>query len=217
MEQNNQVYNEYIATLFAPQSPALKATLAEMQREHIPGMNVSPVEGKLLELLALLVGAKRILEIGTLGGYSGIHFARALPEDGKLVTLELDTHHANIARRNFERAGVDDKVEIHVGPATATLQQLAEIETPQFDLVFVDANKDEYPDYLERSLPLLREGGLMLGDNTLRILPGSEDNGIMRYNTAVANNPALTSIIIPILRHRGLDGLTVSLKRPPTH
>ena len=110
MELNTGAINHYIASLFAPQDIALSSALGEMQREGVPGINVSAVEGKLLTVLARLVGAKRALEVGTLGGYSGIHLARALPDGGgKLVTLELDPHHAEVAQRNFERAGVAAK------------------------------------------------------------------------------------------------------------
>ncbi len=211
--ENTQIYNDYIAALFAPQDAALTQTLAEMKRENVPGMNVSATEGQLLHVLALMVGAKRVLEIGTLGGYSGIHFARALPDGGNLVTLELDSHHADVARRNFERAGVADKTEIHVGPAADTLRRLTATGVAPFDVILIDADKDGYVEYLELALPLLREGGLLLGDNTLRIAPGHEDAGTIAYNKAVAARADLASIIIPILRQRGLDGLTVSFKR----
>ena len=211
--ENTHIFNEYIAGLFAPQDEALVESLAQMKRENVPGMNVSGTEGKLLHLLALLVGAKRILEIGTLGGYSGIHFARALPADGKLVTLELDPHHAEVARRNFERAGVSSKVELRLGPASESLRELAQAGGPPFDLVFIDADKEGYVEYLRLCLPLLREGGLMLGDNTLWGIDSPEDNPTKRYNTAVAARPELQSIIVPVLRHRGIDGLTVSIKR----
>src|SRR5579862_7386752 len=144
MELNTQGYNEYIASLFAPQDTALTGAIDDMQSGGLPAINVSATEGKLLQLLALTVGAKRILEIGTLGGYSGIHLARALPEDGKLITLEIDPHHAEVARRNFERAGVVDKIEVHVGPASETLRQLAAAGEPPFDLVFIDADKGGY-------------------------------------------------------------------------
>jgi len=213
MELNTSAYNAYIASLFAPQDGALTETLTEMEREGVRSINVSPVEGKLLQILALTVGAKRILEIGTLGGYSGIHLARALPEDGKLITLELDAHHADVARRNFERAGVAHKVEVRVGPAAETLTQLTEAGEPQFDLIFIDADKGGYSEYLRLSLPLLREGGLLLGDNTLPdAVLTQEDSGTKSYNAAVAARPELTSVIMPILRQRGLDGLTVSYK-----
>ena len=214
VELDTHAYNHYIASLFAPQDTALSATISEMERESIPSINVSPVEGKLLQLLAFAVGARRILEIGTLGGYSGIHLARALPEGGSLITLEIDTHHAEVARRNFELAGIGNKVEVRVGPASETLRQLAAAGEPQFDLIFIDADKGGYTEYMQLSLPLLREGGLMLGDNTMPdAVLTQEDSGTKRYNAAVANCPDLTSVVIPILRQRGLDGLTVSWKR----
>lgn len=208
-----QPYNDYNASLFARQDAVLLETIAEMRREHVPGINVSGVEGKLLQVLALSVGAKRILEIGTLGGYSGIHFARALPEDGTLLTLEIDPHHAEVARRNFERAGYGHLVDVRVGPAAETLRQVAEAGEPPFDVVFIDADKDGYTEYLRLALPLLREGGLLLGDNTFQGMQSAEDNGTKRYNAAVAQHPELTSIIIPILHERSIDGLTVSFKR----
>lgn len=214
MELNTGAYNAYISDLFAPEDTVLKDTLSEMERENIPRINVSAAEGKLLQILALSVGAKRILEIGTLGGFSGIHFARVLPEDGKLITLEIDPHHAEVARRNFERAGIGNKAEVRVGSASETLRRLVASGEPQFDLIFIDADKDGYAEYLSLSLPLLREGGLLLGDNTL---PGAvltlEESGTKRYNAAVAQCSELISIVIPILRRNALDGLTVSFKR----
>jgi caffeoyl-CoA O-methyltransferase len=216
MELDTHAYNDYIAALFAPQDDALTETLAEMERESVRRINVSATEGKLLQVLALTIGAKRILEIGTLGGYSGIHFARVLPEDGKLITLEIDPHHAEVARRNFDRAGVGQKVDIRVGSVSETLQQLTATGEPPFDLIFIDADKDGYTEYLRQSLPLLREGGMLLGDNTLPdAVLTEEDSGTKRYNAAVAGRPELTSIVIPILRQRGIDGLTVSIKRTP--
>ena len=217
MELDTHAYETYIASLFAPQDSDLTAAITEMERDGIPMINVSPTEGKLLQVLALSVGAKRILEIGTLGGYSGIHLARALPDDGRLITLEIDQHHADVARRNFERAGVANKVDIWIGPASKTLRKLAGAGEPQFDVVFIDADKDGYTEYLQLSLPLLREGGILLADNTL---PGAvltqEESGTKRFNAAVAKFPELTTIIIPVLRQGGMDGLTVSFKRSTT-
>jgi predicted O-methyltransferase YrrM len=216
MELNTGAYNDYIVSLFAPQDTALLETLGEMERESVPGINVSAAEGKLLQLLALAIGATRILEVGTLGGYSGIHLARALPEDGRLLTLEIEPRHAAVARRNFERAGIGHKVEVRVGPASETLRQLAAAGEPLFDLIFIDADKGGYAEYLSQSLPLLREGGLLLGDNTLPdAVLTQEESGTKRYNAAVAQRPELTSIVIPILRQHGMDGLTVSVKRTP--
>jgi predicted O-methyltransferase YrrM len=214
MELDTHAYNDYIASVFAPQDAALTESITRMQQEQVPAINVSATEGKLLQVLALAIGAKRILEVGTLGGYSGIHFARALPEDGKLITLEIEPHHADVARRNFERAGVARKVEVRAGPASETLARMASEGEPPFDLIFIDADKDSYPEYLRLSLPLLREGGLLLGDNTLPdAVLTDEDSGTKRYNADVAAQPDLTSIVIPILRQHGIDGLTVSFKR----
>lgn len=213
MELNTHAYNDYIASLFAPQDDTLSQAIKDMEQGNLPAINVSAVEGKLLHVLALSIGAKRVLEIGTLGGYSGIYLSRALPEDGKLISLEIDPHHADVARRNFERAGVGQKAEVRVGPAADTLRQLAAEGEPLFDLIFIDADKDGYTEYLRLSLPLLREGGLLLGDNTLpdAVLTDA-DSGTKRYNAAVAQNPDLTTIVIPVLRRHGLDGLTVSIK-----
>lgn len=213
MTFDTDAYNGYITTLFAPQDATLEDTLTETAREHIRSMNVSAAQGQLLYLLALTTGASRILEIGTLGGYSGIHLARALPEDGRLVTLELDPHHAEVAQRNFIRAGVAHKVAVQVGPATQSLERLSAEGEPPFDLVFIDADKGSYPNYLRLSLPLLQNGGLLLADNTLRSVLEGEDTGTTRHNAAVAEHPELISTIIPVLRARGIDGLTVSLKR----
>ena len=157
MELDTHAYNNYIAGLFSPEDDALTKTRAEMARENVPSINVSAPEGKLLHVLTLALGATRILEIGTLGGYSGTFFARALPEDGRLITLEIDPHHADVARRNLDHAGIGHKVEIRVGPASETLSKMAADGEPLFDLIFIDADKDGYVDYLNKSLPLLRK------------------------------------------------------------
>lgn len=207
-------YDAYISRHFAPEDAALTTTREEMKRENIPSINVSASEGKLLHLLVLLSGAKRILEIGTLGGYSATWLARALPADGKLVSLEIDAHHADVARRNLERAGLSGKVEVRVGPASETLDRMAADGEPLFDLAFIDADKDGYVHYLHKTLPLVREGGLILGDNTLpdAVLTETGDSGTKRYNTAVAARTDLISTIVPVLRSQGIDGLLISIK-----
>ncbi|HZC85015.1 MAG TPA: O-methyltransferase, partial [Rubrobacter sp.] len=158
----------YIEGLFAPQDAALEAAVRESRRAGLPEIQVSPNEGRLLQLLAELAGARRVLEIGTLGGYSAIHFGRALPMDGLLISLEIDARHAEVARKNVERAGLEEKVEIRVGDARDLLARLAEKDENPFDLVFIDADKMGYPEYLEWSLRLTRPGSLILGDNTVR-------------------------------------------------
>jgi caffeoyl-CoA O-methyltransferase len=216
-EQLFQAYDDYTARLFAVEDDALQATRAVMQQEGLRPINVSATGGQLLYLLALMAGARRILEIGTLGGYSATWLARALPPAGRLITLELDEHHAAVARRNLAAAGLAAQVEVRVGPALASLSALQAAGEPPFDLVFIDADKDGYSAYLEYAVALVREGGLILADNTLRpeMLDDAADGGAKRYNAAVAAHDALVSTIVPVLRSEGLDGLTISIKRSP--
>ncbi|MBV8414838.1 MAG: O-methyltransferase [Verrucomicrobia bacterium] len=210
-----QEYDRYISGLFATEDDALRSARDEMSREGMPGISVSASEGKVLHILARIIGARRILEIGTLGGYSTIWLARALPPEGKLISLEIDTRYAEVARQNLKRAGVEEKVEIRVGPALKSLSRLtAEAEGP-FDLVFIDADKDGYVNYLQKAMPLVREGGLVLGDNTLpdAVLDPAAESGTKRYNAEVSARPDLNSILIPVLRSRGIDGLLISIKQ----
>jgi predicted O-methyltransferase YrrM len=213
-EKSIENYDRYISQVFAVEDDVLQMTRTVMQQEGLRPINVSATGGQLLYVLALLNGSRRILEIGTLGGYSAIWLARALPADGKLISLEIDEHHAAVARRNLEAAGLATKVEVSVGPALATLTAMEAAGEGPFDLVFIDADKDAYPAYLEKALALVRDGGLILADNTLpdEVLNASADSGAKRYNTAVAANPELTSTIVPVLRRQGLDGLTISIK-----
>jgi len=214
-EKNLQNYDHYISQLFAVEDDLLQTTRAAMQQEGLPQINVSASGGQLLYLLALINGAKRILEIGTLGGYSAIWLARALPADGKLISLELNEHHADVARRNLAQAGLAAKVEVRVGPALETLAQMEQAGEAPFDLAFIDADKDGYVAYLQKAVALVREGGLILADNTLpdAVLDATAESGTKRYNAAVAAHPALVSSIVPVLRSQGLDGLTISIKR----
>jgi predicted O-methyltransferase YrrM len=209
--------DQYIEDLFVPRDPALEQGLADAAAAGLPEIAVSPNEGKLLHLLARLVRPARILEIGTLGGYSTTWLARALRSSGRLVSLELDPHHAEVARRNLARAGLADRVEIRVGPATETLRSMIAASEAPFDVVFVDADKETYPQYLELSLRLSRPGTLVLADNVVRnggvLEPDSRDvrvQGARAFNAALAANPRLESIIVPIFRDQ-LDGLSISI------
>src|SRR3712207_906608 len=206
--------DDYVEQLFAPQDAALEAAVRESKRAGLPEIHVSPNEGRLLQLLAELVGARRILEIGTLGGYSAIHFGRALPEDGLLISLELDEHHAEVARQNIERAGLAERVEIRVGDARELLARLAEGGEGPFDLVFIDADKGGYPEYLEWALRLSRPGSLILGDNTIwggAIIDPQDDStrAINEFNERVARDPRLSAIILPLLREC-VDGRAIA-------
>lgn len=209
-------YNLYVTELFVDEDEALRTTPEMMAKEGVPAIHISASEGKTLHILALMTGAKRILEIGTLGGYSAIWMARALPEDGKLISLELEPLHASVARRNIERAGLADKVEVRVGPALTSLTAMEAAGERNFDIVFIDADKDGYVDYLPKAVALTRDGGLILADNTLpdAVLSASATSGAKRYNAAVAEHPELISILVPMLRViEGIDGLTISVKK----
>jgi len=155
------------------------------------------------------------LELGTLGGYSAIWLARALRVDGKLITCELDAHHADVSRRNIERAGLSSKVEVRVGAAADTMRSMRSMGEAPFDLVFIDADKSGYPEYLELTVPMVRRGGLILADNALSgdILNPDSDSGIAKYNKAAAAHPELDSILFPVLRERGIDGVLMSIKK----
>ena len=209
--------DDYIEERFAPQDEALEAAVRESRRAGLPEIQVSPNEAKLLQLLAETVGARRILEVGTLGGYSAIHFGRAMPEDGTLISLEIDERHAQVARKNVERAGLKGRVEIRVGDARELLAELAENEEAPFDLVFIDADKEGYPEYLEWSLRLSRPGSLILGDNTIRggsVLDPRDGSAraTQEFNERIARDPRLSAIVLPILRER-IDGLAIARVR----
>ena len=207
----------YIGELFAPPDAALQTALEDSQRAGLPEIHVSPSQGRLLQLLAEIASARRILEIGTLGGYSAIHFARALPDDGALISLEIDERHADVARTNIERAELSDKVELRVGDARELLAALAESGVEPFDLVFIDADKEGYPEYLEWSMKLSQPGTLILGDNAIRgggVLDPKDDSAraTRQFNRMLAEDERLSSIILPILRER-IDGLAIARVR----
>ena len=204
----------YVEDLFAPSDEVLEAALRDSRRAGLPEINVSPNEGRLLQLLVEISGARRILEIGTLGGYSAIHFARAMPDDGALISLEIDEHHAAVARNNVDRAGLSDVVEIRVGDARELLATIAEDGEGPFDLTFIDADKEGYPEYLDWSLRLSQPGSLILGDNAIRegsvINPDDSSSQAMReFNERMARDPRLSGIVLPLIRER-IDGLAIA-------
>jgi predicted O-methyltransferase YrrM len=160
--------DEYLVSLFLPSDSALEETLAHSAAADLPPISVAPNQGKFLELLARMQQSRRILEIGTLGGYSTIWLARALPSDGSLVTLELESLHAEVARKNIDRAGLGPLVDIRIGPAVTSLQDLIDEDAEPFDFIFIDADKEGYPEYLELSLQLSRPGTVIVADNVVR-------------------------------------------------
>ena len=204
----------YIEELFAPPDPALEGALRRSRAVGLPEIQISPTEGKLLRLLAEIAGVRRILEIGTLGGYSTIHLAGALPEDGLLVSLEVDERNAGVARENIAEAGLESVVEVRVGDARELLAWMFEDGEGPFDLTFIDADKGGYPKYLEWALRLSRPGSLILGDNA--IMGGSviepvegSAQAIRQFNERLAQDPRLSAIVLPLIRGR-VDGLAIA-------
>lgn len=211
--------DHYIAHRLIGPDPILDAVLAENGAAGLPAIDVAPNQGKLLHILAKLAGARRILEIGTLGGYSTIWLARALPDDGELVTLELDPRHAGTAERNVEAAGLADQVRIIQGRAIETLPRLAEAGL-SFDLVFIDADKPSNPDYLNWALRLTRPGSLIIVDNVVRsggmTDPGSADPAILGTRALfdlVSGHPNLDATAIQTVGVKGYDGFLVARVR----
>jgi predicted O-methyltransferase YrrM len=204
----------YVAGLFAPPDEALEAALRDSEEAGLPQINVSASEGRLLQMLVEVSGSKNILEIGTLGGYSAIHFARAMPEDGRLISLELEERHAEVARRNVERAGLSGRVEVRVGDARESLGSLVESGEGPFDMIFIDADKEGYPEYLDWSLRLSRPGTLILGDNAIReggvMDPDDPSSRAMReFNEKLSKAPNLSALVLPLIRER-IDGLAIA-------
>jgi predicted O-methyltransferase YrrM len=208
--------DRYVEALCAPQDAVLAENLKNAERAGLPSINVSPNEGKLLYLLAKVSGARHILEIGTLGGYSTTWLARALPPGGKLITLEVDPTNADVARKNLRLAGLEGQVEVRVGNAAETMRQMAASREGPFDLVFIDADKPRYVEYLRLALELTQSGSLILADNVIRngrvleASPGDANaRGAKAFNDVMAAHPRLESIILPIYRDK-LDGLSIS-------
>jgi predicted O-methyltransferase YrrM len=209
----------YVEELCVPRDQDLERSLAGARAAGLPAINVSPNEGKLLYLIARMAGARRVLEIGTLAGYSAAWLARAVPDDGRVVTLEVDRRHAEVARENLERAGLGRRVEIRVGPASVSLRRMIADREAAFDLIFIDADKEHYGEYLELSVQLARPGSVILADNVIRggrVLrpdPGNaSDVAVSAFNRAIAAHPRLESLILPIIREK-LDGLSISIVR----
>ncbi len=207
----------YVERLFVPRSEVFEQALRDAATSGLPEIHVSPNEGKLLFLLAKISGARRILEIGLLGGYSAMWLASALPSDGKLVTLELEEKHAQVARKNLERAGLLAKVEIRVGNARSLLEEIVRRGEPPFDLVFIDADKQSYPAYLDYALRLTRPGSVILADNVIRRTLDEDDSdpmvrGIRQFNEKLAACPELEAILVPIMR-KEIDGLAIARRR----
>jgi predicted O-methyltransferase YrrM len=196
----------------------LEASLQASADAGLPEINVTPNQGKLLQLLAKLQGARRILEMGTLGGYSTIWLARALPAGGCLVTLESEPRHAEVARKNIDRAGLAGVVELRLGPARDSLQQLVSEKPASFDFIFIDADKQGYPDYFSWALKLSHCGTCIIADNVIRegavIDPRHSDprvQGVRRFTEMLAAEPRVTATAIQTVGSKGYDGFTIAI------
>lgn len=208
--------DRYLADLFLPPDPALDAALAESAAAGLPAINVSAGQGRFLKLLAEIQGARSILEIGTLGGYSTIWLARALPAGGRLISLEADLKHATVARRNLARAGLLDVVDVRLGPALETLPELEAEGHGPFDFIFIDADKPAYADYFRWALRLARKGTVIVVDNVIRDGAVADSDtgdervkGVQQFNGAAAADPRVSVTTIQTVGEKGYDGFAL--------
>ncbi|OMD92344.1 methyltransferase [Paenibacillus odorifer] len=210
--------DQYITERLIPQDAVLEEVLVTNQQAGLPPFDVSPSQGKFLNLLVQMKGARRILEIGTLGGYSTIWMARALPSDGQIVTLELDPIHAQVAKANLSLAEVDHLVELRVGDALEQLSQMKQEGVEPFDFIFIDADKPNNPNYLKWSLQFSQPGTVILGDNVIRegevINENSEDArvvGVREFYDLLAEEPRISATAIQTVGSKGYDGFVLGI------
>ena len=195
--------DNYISDLLAPEDHALQKTIGSLAENRIPNMSISPNQGKLLQVFAKMCGAKHILELGTLGGYSSIWLARALPENGKLISVEFDERYAAVARENINNAGVGNRVEIKTGKALDVLPIIEKEMTQPFDMIFIDADKPPYTEYFEWAIKLSRPGTIIIADNVIRngqVLdtnsPDEKVRGVQRLNKMLSSCQEVTATIL---------------------
>jgi predicted O-methyltransferase YrrM len=210
--------DEYICDHLCPSDPALEGALASSEASGLPALSVSPAQGKFLHVLAAAIGAKRVLEVGTLGGYSTTWLARALPADGRVISLELEEAHARVARANLDKAGVSDRAEVRVGPALQLLPQLQNDIDQPFCLSFIDADKANIPHYFDWAVKLSRPGSLIVVDNVVRkgalIDAHSMDEnviGVRRLHELLASDRRVAATTLQTVGVKGYDGLTIAV------
>lgn len=218
MEPTWNEVDQYFADRLIHSDEALEDALADSTAEGLPAINVTPTQGKFLALLVQLVKARRILEIGTLGGYSSIWLARALPKSGRVLSLEIDPHHARVARANIKRAGLATQVEIRVAPATESLAKLIAKRTNPFDLVFIDADKERTLEYFEAAIELSHPGTVIVIDNVVRkgqiVDATSTDTsvrGMQRFLDALANDSRVNATGLQTVGRKGYDGFVLAV------
>lgn len=213
--------DDFFAEALLSPDPALTAAASANRKADLPAIDVTPLQGKFLELMIRATGASRVLEIGTLGGYSTIWMARAVGRSGKVITLEIDPQHAKVAQRNLENAEVADRVELRLGPASDALADLVAEKSAPFDFIFIDADKAGYPDYIQWSLKLSRPGTLIIADNVVRdgkvVDPEDADpniRGVRRFTELAAAEPRLSTTVLQTVSGKGYDGFAISIVLP---
>ena len=216
MQQNWSAVDNYMISSLIPDDDVLSQVLENNKRAGLPEHDVAANQGQLLALFVRMTQARRILEIGTLGAYSSIWMARALPPDGKLITLEADPTHADVARQNIRLAGLNDRIELIEGPALNSLENFGDV--PPFDLIFIDADKPNNPGYLEWALHYSRPGTVIIGDNVVRdgeVINGQSDDarvlGVRRFIEMIGDNPRLTATALQTVGVKGWDGFTLAI------
>ena len=210
--------DEYLGDLLSPTDEDLEAALQANEKAGLPPIDVSRLLGKFLNLLVRISGARRVLEIGTLGGYSTIWLARALPEGGRIVSLESDLHHADVATLNLHNAGVLDRVDMFIGRAIDSLPILEASGDGPFDLIFIDADKESYAEYLDWALKLSHPGTVIIADNIVRdgkvVEPDNTDpriQGVRRFNEKLAAEPRLSATALQTVGPKGYDGFALAV------
>ncbi|MBK1897003.1 O-methyltransferase [Chryseobacterium paridis] len=218
---NQQLFekvDEYISNLLAPEDIILQETIQSLDDASMPQISVTPTQGKFLQLMLLTSKAKRILELGTLGAYSTIWMARAIPSDGKIITVEFDPHHAHIASQNIAKAGFSEKIDLRIGKAMDILKELISNGEDAFDFIFIDADKPPYAEYFELALQLSHPGTLIICDNVIREGKVLDENtndervkGVQRFNKMLANNPKVTATIMQTVGAKEYDGMAIAI------
>ena len=216
MQQKWSAVDNYMISSLIPEDDVLSQVLENNKRAGLPEHDVAGNQGQLLALFVRMTQARRILEIGTLGAYSSIWMARALPPDGKLITLEADPTHADVARQNIQLAGLTDRIQLIEGPALNSLENFGDV--PPFDLIFIDADKPNNPGYLEWALHYSRPGTVIIGDNVVRdgeVINGQSDDarvlGVRRFIEMIGDNPRLTATALQTVGVKGWDGFTLAI------
>ncbi len=210
--------DRYVEDLLVGEDPVLVEALKDSDAAGLPSIQVSPAQGKWLYILAFAMKARKILEMGTLGGYSTIWLGRALPEDGHLISLEYEPRHAEVARRNIARAGLERKVDVRVGAALDSLPEIEKEGAGPFDLIFIDADKENYPGYFEWAVKLARPGSLVIADNVVRhgevVKPESEDprvHAVRRMMEMMASDGRVSATVLQTVGVKGFDGFAVAV------